>query len=88
MSDDLLLKFRNKDTSYGISRETLRTLSKELDMPETMVIHVALAAFAGDVLPAYAPDDGALTARELAWVRKRAAKALPTGAVISTASLF
>lgn len=57
-------------------------------MPETMVVHVALAALAKDVLPAYEPDDGALTTRELAWVRKHAAKQLPTGAVISTATLF
>jgi hypothetical protein len=87
MGRDLLLKFREKDSPYGISREALKAMSKELDVAETMVVHLALAAFARDVLPTYEPDDGPLSKSDLDWVRKCAAKS-PRGKLISKKSLL
>ena len=88
MSDKLLLKFRAKDTPYGVTRETLKAVSTELDMSETMVIHLALSRFAKEVLPAYEPDEGPLTPAYLAWLRKAARARLPKGKVISKKSLL
>ena len=88
MSDKLLLKFRAKDSPYGITRETLKALSEEMDISETMVIHLAVSRFAMEVLPAYEADDGPLSAADLAWVRKIALPLLPKGKVTSKRSLF
>ena len=85
MANDLLLKFRVKDTPYGISRDVLKAISEELDMTETMVIHLALSRFAKEVLPAYEADDGELTPMQLAAIRK----AIPQGRAKSVkSSLF
>ena len=61
MTDKLLLKFRAKNTRYGVTRETLKSLAAELDTTETMVIHLAISRFAKEVLPAYEGDDGPLS---------------------------
>lgn len=86
--DSLLLKFRDKDSAFGVSRETLRNLSKELNMSETMIVHVALARFAREVLPGYEPDEGPLTQAELKRVRAGALAALPKGKARGTKSLL
>ncbi len=88
MANDLLLKFRVKDTPYGISRDVLKAISEELDMTETMVIHLALSRFAKEVLPAYEADDGALSEGELSRVREQARGKLPQGKVLSRKSLL
>jgi hypothetical protein len=68
--DQLLFRFRNKDTVGGISRETLMKLSGTLGYTETQVMHLALAKLAKEVLPAYEADEGALTDKHLAAIRK------------------
>jgi hypothetical protein len=88
VSENLLVKFRSKDTQFGVTRGTVKALAKELDVNETQVIHMALSKFASDVLPAYAPDDGPLTAKQIIALRKDAAKHLPKGKVLSRESLF
>lgn len=88
ISDNLLVKFRAKDTSFGVTRHTVKALASELDVSETQVIHMALSRFAGDVLPAYAPDDGPMTAKQIAALRKDAAARLPKGKLISKQELF
>lgn len=88
MSDKLLLKFREKDSPYGVTRETLKALSVEMAMSETMVVHVAVSRFAREVLPAYAADGGPLSAAELARVRKAAKAQLPKGKVLRKKSLL
>jgi hypothetical protein len=88
MSDKLLLKFRARNTPYGVTRETLKALSVELDMTETMVIHLAVSRFAKEVLPAYEPDEGPLSPGYVAWLRKTAKSRLPKGRVISKKSLL
>jgi hypothetical protein len=84
----LLVKFRSKDTQFGVTRTTVRAIAKELDVNETQVIHMALSKFATDVLPAYAPDDGPLTAKQVLALRKDAAKHLPKGKPLSRETLF
>lgn len=86
--ESLLVKFRAKDTQFGVTRRTVKALAQELDVNETQVIHMALSKFATDVLPAYAPDDGPLTAKQLKALRKDAAKHLPKGNLISREVLF
>lgn len=84
----LLVKFRSKDTQFGVTRTTVKAIAKELDVNETQVIHMALSKFATDVLPAYAPDDGPLTAKQVLVLRKDAAKHLPKGKPLSRETLF
>ena len=87
MSDNLLLKFRARSTTYGVTREMLKALASELDMSETMVIHLAVSRFAREVLPSYEADDGPLPASYVAWLRKASAARLPKGTVVSKKSL-
>ncbi len=87
-SDSLLLKFRAKDTRLGVTRNTVRALAGEMDVNETQVVHIALSRLAETVLATYEPDDGPLTARQVAAVRKLAASRKPTGAVQGKQSLF
>ena len=87
-NENLLVKFRSKDTQFGVTRTTVKAIAKELDVNETQVIHMALSKFATDVLPSYAPDDGPLTAKQLFALRKNAAERLPKGKLISRDTLF
>lgn len=87
-TDSLLLKFRAKDSRFGVTRDTVRALASELDISETLVIHMALSRFAEELLPAYEPDDGPLTAKQLAALRKAADRVLPQGRLINRSSLF
>ncbi len=87
MSANLLLKFRSKDTSFGVSRETLKALSKELDMAETAVVHIALANFAKATLPAYEADDGPLMESDIDRLKQSALSKMPQGRLLSKKSL-
>jgi hypothetical protein len=87
-SDNLLVKFRSKDTPYGVTRKTVKAMAAELDVPETQVIHLALSRLAQDVLPAYAPDDGPLTAKQVTALRQDAAQRMPKGKLIARQDLF
>lgn len=87
-SENLLVKFRSKDTQFGVTRRTVKALAKELDVNETQVIHIALSKLASDVLPAYELDDGPLTAKQVAALRQDVEKHFPRGKLISRASLF
>jgi hypothetical protein len=57
----ILLRYRDTDSDYGVSRETTARLAQTLGLSETQVIHVALAKFARQTLPQYEPDNGPLT---------------------------
>jgi hypothetical protein len=57
----ILLRYRDTDSDYGVSRETASRLAQTLGLSETQVIHVALAKFAREALPQYEPDNGPLT---------------------------
>jgi len=85
---NLLLKFKSRDSSYGVTRETLKALADEMDVSETMVVHLAISRFAKEVLPAYEIDDGQLTVGDVNRIRKAAEPMLPKGKVINTRSVL
>jgi hypothetical protein len=88
IQDSMLLKFRAKDTRFGVTRDTIKALAAELDTTETQVVHMALSKLAEEMLPAYEQDAGPLPARELASLRGVARKTLPKGEVLDVQSLF
>ena len=79
---NLLIKFKSRDSRYGVTRDTLKALAEEMDVSETMVVHLAISRFAKEVLPAYAMDDGPLTTQDIARIRKAARPMLPRGKVL------
>lgn len=66
----VLLRYREADTRFGVSRETAIRLAQTLGLSETQVIHAALATFARQTLPQYEPDDGPLTAAQEKAIKK------------------
>lgn len=83
-----LLKFRAADSSYGVTRGTVKAISNALGLTETQVVHIALSKLAQEVLPAYEPDDGPLTQQQLAALRRDAKERLAKGEILSRQSLF
>lgn len=83
-----LLKFRSADSSYGVTRGTVKAISNTLGLTETQVVHIALSKLAQEVLPAYEPDDGPLTQEQLAALRRDAKERLAKGEILSRQSLF
>ena len=80
----VFLRYRDKDTAFGVSRNTVTRLAKTLDLSETQVIHVALAQFARQTLPSYESDDRPLTDAQ----KKEIARLQPSGRMKVEASLF
>lgn len=68
----LLVGFRETDNRFGVTRATLGKLADKLGLNETQVIHYALSQLASAELPAYEPDDGPLTQREIRAIQKLA----------------
>lgn len=66
----ILLRYRERDSTYGVSRATATKLAETLGLSETQVIHVALAQFARQNLPRYEPDDGPLTPQQMDEIRR------------------
>jgi len=57
----MLVRFRNVDSSDGITREMLKKLARVLGVSETAAMHKAMAEFAQRHVPQYPKDDGPLT---------------------------
>ena len=57
MSKALLLKFRETDTGMGVSRNTLKEISENLGVSETMAVHIALARLRRDLFDIQADGD-------------------------------
>ena len=70
--EKLLVRFRELDSRFGVTRATMAKLALRLGLNETQTIHYALSQLAAATLPAYAPDDGPLTARTLEVIAKLA----------------
>ena len=68
----ILLRYREKDSALGISRETATRLAESLGVSETQVIHVALAQLARQTLPRYEADNGPLTDEQYRAIGKQA----------------
>lgn len=81
---NVILRYRERDTPYAVSRKTTTHLAATLGMTETQVIHLALAELAARHLPNYAPDDGPLAPTALTRIRTR----VPQGRMKVDESLF
>jgi hypothetical protein len=66
----ILLRYRDKDTAYGVTRKTTTRLADTLGLSETQVVHVALANLARQTLPRYEADNGPLTDEQYAAIEK------------------
>jgi len=66
----ILLRYRDQDTAYGVTRKTTTRIAKALGLSETQVVHVALANLARQTLPRYEPDDGPLTREQMNQIRR------------------
>ena len=80
----ILLRYRETDSDYGVSRATTTRLAQTLGLSETQIIHVALARFARQTLPQYEPDNGPLTAAQ----KKAVERLQPRGRMKVADSLF
>ena len=69
-SNGILLRYREKDTPYGVTRRTTTRLAKNLGLSETQVVHVALANLARQTLPRYEADNGPLTNEQHAAIER------------------
>jgi CHAD domain-containing protein len=85
-TDALLMRFQPADTPSKVSRATLARLAKQLGYKrESEVLHYAVRKLADEVLPHYEADDGPLTAKQMAAIKKATGPA--RGGVVSS-SLF
>ena len=80
----ILLRYRETDTAYGVSRRTASRLAKVLGLSETQVIHIALAQFARQNLARYEADEAPLTTKQKGAIRKLQ----PPGRMTVKESLF
>jgi hypothetical protein len=68
--DQIAFRYRNVDSSSGVTRATARRLAARLGVDETQAIHIALRELAIKFLPQYEADDGAVTAAQIRKIRK------------------
>ena len=80
----LLLRYRDRDSAYGVTRRTTARLAETLGLSETQVVHVALANLARQTLPRYEVDNGPLTQEQLAAI----GKLVPQGRLKTSKRLF
>ena len=80
----ILLRYRDRDTPYGVTRRTTAKLAATLGLSETQVVHVALANLARQTLPRYEADNGPLSNEQLAAIDKL----VPQGRLKPSKSLF
>ena len=80
----ILLRYRDKDTAYGVTRKTTTRLAQTLGLSETQVVHVALANLARQTLPRYEADNGPLTKQQMDEINRLQ----PPGRMKVTKSLF
>lgn len=64
-SNGILLRYRDRDTPYGVTRRTATRIAANLGLSETQVVHVALANLARQTLPRYEADNGPLTETQM-----------------------
>jgi len=83
-TEGILLRYRDADTPFGVTRKTASQLAKTLGLSETQVIHAALAHFARQNLPRYEADTGPLTAEQKEAIQEMQ----PSGRMTVKESLF
>jgi len=87
-TSSLLLKFRTRDTQFGVTRETVKAMAARFGLSETEVVYMALSRMAKEELPAYEADGGPLSARGVKALTKFARAVLPKGQVVKKQTLF
>lgn len=70
-TESVLLRYRDRDGRFAVTRRTATRLARHLGLTETQVIHLALAELAARNLPSYPRDEGALPAKTIAAIRRR-----------------
>jgi len=80
----VLLRYRDRDTAYGVTRRTTTRLAETLGLSETQVVHVALANLARQTLPRYEADNGPLSTEQLTAI----GKLVPQGRLKASRRLF
>ena len=70
----IAFRYRNVDSSTGVTRDTAKRLAERLGVDETQAIHYALHELAVKILPQYEQDDGPLSAKQMQQIRKVAPK--------------
>ena len=75
-SASTLLRYREKDTTYGVTRQTAQQLAEHFGVNDTQLLHLLLAQAAARELPQYEADDGPLSDRAWAAIQARAPKKL------------
>ena len=84
--NSMLMRFRSVDSPSGVTRETVTRLAQQLGYErESEVLHYAVRKLAEEVLPKYELDDGPLSAKQVAAIRKAAG---PRGKGKLKSSLF
>ncbi len=71
-SDQIAFRYRQADSTTGVTRGTAKRLAERLGVDETQAIHLALHDMAVKLLPQYESDDGPLTAAQLRQIKKQA----------------
>lgn len=69
-AEGILLRYRDQDTAYGVTRKTAGRLARTLGLSETQIVHVALANLARQTLPRYEADNGPLTRQQMDQLRR------------------
>lgn len=70
VSATMLLKFKARDSVFGVQKATVKRMSDLLGLNETDVVHLALSKLAREIIPAYEMDDSPLTESQLNKIRK------------------
>jgi hypothetical protein len=81
----IVFRYRQQDSTTGVTRTTTKRLADVMGVDETQVIHLALHELATKFLPQCEADKGALTKIQLKQIKKSAPK--PIGGTIRS-SLF
>jgi hypothetical protein len=70
-ADKMLLQFRAAESANAVSRRTVRKMAAMLGFNETETTLFALARLRDQLLPAYEPDEGPLSAKVIQAIKSR-----------------
>lgn len=70
-AEKMLLQFRATESANAVSRRTVRKMAEMLGFNETETALFALARLRDQLLPAYEPDEGPLSAKVIKAIKQR-----------------
>ena len=86
--EKVLFAYRDKNTTLGVTRETVLSMAEKLGTTETGVIHLALARLAIEADEMYPIDDGPITKKQGARIQKLADQKRGSTEFVPTDHLF